>query len=63
MNSRGVGEAQLDQPALGLVGNRIATQFGHDREPHLSGSGSGIVGAAHFAFGRQRHPVLAQQRL
>ena len=42
----GVGEAEPDQTALGLVGDGVAVELGDDRVAELLGGGDGVVGRA-----------------
>ena len=41
----GVAEAEADEPALGLVGDRVTVELGDDRIAQRVGGGDGLVGA------------------
>ena len=59
----GAVEAEAHQPALGLVGDGVAAQLHHHREPEVGGRLDGLVGGGHLPLVEQGHPVASQQRL
>ncbi len=59
----GVGEAEAHEPAFGLVGDAVAVELGHDREPELLGRRHRLVRRADDAFTGDRHAALGEEAL
>jgi hypothetical protein len=58
-----IAEAELDETAFGLVGDRVAVQLGDDRIAELVGGGGSGGGAVGHALGGDRDAVLGEQGL
>ena len=59
----GATEAEADETALGLVGDAVTVELGHDREPELGRSGRRLSRGGHAALWRQREPEAGEQPL
>ncbi len=62
-DGRSVTEAQLDQPPLGLVGDRIAVELRHDRIPDLVGGITSRRRSVDETLGSDRHAMGCKQGL
>ncbi len=58
-----VAEAEADEVALGLVGDRVAAQFHDHREAELGGDCRGFGGVLHDALRRDRNAVARDELL
>ncbi len=63
LNRGDIGEPERYKTALGLVGDRRATELHHDREPDLGGRGPCGLGIANLTLGGQGYPEVSQQGL
>ena len=60
---RVVAEVEPDQAPLGLVGDRVATELQHHREPELRGRDPGLLGGGTVRSRSTGTPYSASRRL